>query len=195
LKKIKSIVERSQTLNPKLKDYVAGVGINLNPKLGILRLPIDLHGKFYFKAPDKQKIELENAPTLLQKYPQIFGIRPLKPEEHDITLLPDDRLNDREQHVLRFDKKDPGGDYRGQTIWFDKERGTITRTVYNYKDDGRITIDLSWQKLSDYTVLDTVNAELDFPKHGVSATGTAKYTDYKFNQGLSDDIFVEKKKT
>lgn len=192
-KRLLAIYDKSENLNPKLKDYTAGLDIAVSVKLALLRLPLSLHGTYFYKAPDKHKLELQNAPPLLSKYPQIFGMRPVKPQEHTMSRLPDEELNGRKVFVLRFDKKD-NADYRGATLWIDQEDYTTPRRLYTYKDNGKIEVELKWRKDGGYTIPDEVSANFDFPKHGAAATATAKYGSYSFNNGLDDKIFDDKKK-
>ena len=190
--RVKEILQKTSSINQKLKDYTAAMQIDLTVKMGILKLPVTLEGQYWYKAPDRVKMELKRAPALLSKYPQIFGQRPLRPEDHRISVLPDDEVRGHKAWVLRFDKIDEGSDYRGQTVWIDQQRFTPLRHVYSYKENGRIAVDLIWRKQDDFWVLFEVDAEFDFPKHGAAASATAHYQDYKLNIGLDDAVFDPK---
>lgn len=192
LKKIEMIVDKMEHLNPALGDWTSDVAIEARVKLMMLVLPMDLHGRSYHKTPDKYKFELQNAPDLLKKYQQVFGYRPIVLNDFLATLLPDEDVNGRPNYVVRLDKKGDA-DFRSQTVWIDKENFTSPRRLYLYKDNGKIDVTFKWRKEKEYVVIDTMDAQLDFPKLNATATVKAKYQGYRFNTGLDDSIFVEKK--
>lgn len=190
--RIRDILQKSGSLNQKLKDYTAELQIELVARLGFLQLPVTLEGQYFYKAPDKVRMVLRKAPALLSKYPQIFGQRPIRVEDHIVTRLPEEKIDGRPVWVLRFDKRDQGSDYRGQTVYIDQQTYIQPRHIYNYKNNGRIEVNLSWTQQQDFWVLNQVVAQLDFPKHSVSATATAHYKGYVFNSGLEDSVFDPK---
>lgn len=181
-------------LNPKLKDYTADLAIAVNIKAGILRLPMDLEGTCYYKQPDRYKVELRNAPSLLQKYPQIFGYHPIDPNEFNVSLRPDEVVDGRACWVLRLDKKSATSDFRGQTVWVDKQDFTSPRRAYDYTNNGRIDVHFKWRREQGFLVMDRAEGELDFPKYSASANLVARYTGYRLNRGLEDQVFDQKKK-
>jgi hypothetical protein len=187
--RIKEILQKTGGLNQKLKDYTAEMEILLELKAGFLKLPVTLEGQYFYKAPDRVRMVLRKAPALLSKYPQIFGQRPIRMEDHRVTQLADDKIDGRPVWVLRFDKKDQGSDYRGQTVYIDQQTYVQPRHIYNYKNDGRIEVNLSWMQRDGFWLLSQVVAVLDFPKHGASATATAHYKGYAINSGLDDAVF------
>ena len=193
-KKLQALVERIDHLNPSLKDYSADVKIHVSVKLGLLRVPMDLQGACYYKQPDKYKMELKNAPSILQKYPQVFGYQPVNPTEYTLYKLPDETVNGRPCHVLRLDKKPSTSDFRGQTLWIDQEHFTSPRRLYHYIHDGRIDVRLKWRQDQAFWILDQVEGLLDFPRFSAHADVAASYGGYRFNFGLDDNLFVQGKR-
>lgn len=191
-KKIEMITHKMEHLNPTLKDWTAEVAIEARVKLALLVLPMDLHGRSYHKAPDKYKFELQNAPALLQKYQQVFGYRPISLNDFVATLLPDETVNGRPTYVVRLDRKSPG-DFLGQTVWIDKESFTSPKRLYVYKDNGKIEVTFAWRKDGDFTLIDTMNAQFDFPRLNATASVVARYGGYRFDSGLDDALFIEKR--
>jgi hypothetical protein len=192
-KKIENITSRMEHLNPGVKDWTSDVTIQANVKLSLLVLPMDLHGISYHKAPDKYRFELQNAPALLQQYQQVFGYRPIVLSEFAPVMLADEVVGGRPCYVVRLDKKGTSGDFRSETVWIDKENYTSPSRLYLYKDNGKIDVAFKWRKEKDFTVIDTMEARLEFPKVNGTATVKAQYLDYKFNTGLDDSIFADKK--
>lgn len=193
MKKVQMITEKMEHLNPALKDWTSEVAIEAKLKLLLLVLPMDLRGRSYHKAPDKYKFELQDAPALLQRYQQVFGYRPVHLEDFIATMLADQVVKGRPTYVVRLDKKSLSSDFRSQTVWIDKETFTSPRRLYLYKDNGRIDVSFNWRKEGNYTVIDTMEALLDFPKLNGTAQVNAKYGGYQFDRGLDDHIFDEKK--
>lgn len=188
-KRINAIVERMDHLNPTLKDYSVDLAIALSIKAGILRVPMDLEGTCYYKHPDRYRVELKNAPALLQKYPQIFGYQPVDPTQFTVSIRPDEVLDGRACWVLRLDKKSATSDFRGQTLWVDQQDYTSPRRSYDYTNQGRIDVRFKWRREQGFLLIDQAEGVLDFPKFGASANLVARYTGYRINQGVSDRVF------
>jgi outer membrane lipoprotein-sorting protein len=182
------IVAKTENLNPQLKDFSSDIALDGNLKLSIISIPINLAGKYYYKQPDKYKMELKNAPALLAKYPNVFGYRPINVADYVVSMLPDERIDGRAMYVLRFDRIG-NSDFRGQTVWIDKDNFTSPRRIYVYKDNGKIEVAFKWRKENGNYVIERALAQLDFPKLSGTATVTATYSGYQFNVGLGDAVF------
>jgi len=189
-KQIREIMDKANNLNPKLNDYQADVKIDAEAQAGFLKLPFTINGKYYFKKPDKHRMVVDDAPEMIAKHLGRLGYRPHKLDDFTMSMLADEKIDDRDHWVIRLDKKSES-DFRGVTLWVDKETSTIHRQVSNYKDNGKIEVDIKWRKDGEFNVMEEVVAKLEFPKHGGSANVDAKYEKYAFNVGLDDKVFEE----
>ena len=183
-----SIIESMKKINPGLKDYASDIKVKVKVQLSILPLGMDLQGKYYYKKPDKYKLELKNAPKTIQKYPQIFGWR--LPETDINTFVVDaTTLNGIPVYHVTINPSIGRGDIINEEMWVDKDKYVFYKYVTHYKNDGLISTDIKYRTEKGYQLFDQVDAGFSFPKVGVNATAHAEYPAYQLNVGLSDDFF------
>lgn len=191
LSKAEEIFEKMHATNQGLEDYVGELTVNTKIKYSFLEMPVNLTGTYYYKAPDKHKVEINKAPQFLSKYPQIFGWSLPNPDEFTVKVF-DSYGSDGNSYLLRMVPKRGRGDLLKVEIVVDKSTYLFSRQIYYYRDEGEINIANTYKTVEGFNLFDTVNGVIKFPKVNVNATLDAVYNSYKINQGLSDDIFEKK---
>lgn len=192
-KRVEAICTHMEHLNPSVKDWTSEVTIEANIEVIGMKMPVDLKARAYHKAPDRYKFELQNAPAMLARFQNALGYHPISLTDWAPTLLPDDTINGRLAYVVRLDKKSSGGDLRSQTVWIDKEDFTSPRRLYLYTKNGKVDVSIKWRKEQTYTIIDQMDAQIEFPGMNLKGVAKALYGGYQFNKGLDDSIFTDKK--
>ncbi|MCE1246905.1 MAG: hypothetical protein LWY06_09690 [Firmicutes bacterium] len=187
----KELWDKITKINPTLKDYTVPLRVSLQAKYQFLNPRMNLTGTYYFKKPDKHKIKLDRASSLLDKYPKIFGWNMPKLEDFNSTVSLE-KLNGRDCYLVTLTPKTIAGDVERERIWIDKENLTYPKHIYEYKKGGSISLEVQYRKDGDFMVYDKMNASFSFPAEKLSATAQAGYGKYVFNSGLSDSFFQEK---
>ena len=186
---VEALFEKVKAVNPNLQDYSAQIDIQMEVWVTILPYKPTAHGKYYFKRPDKHKLQLDKAPSYLKKYPKIFGWNLPKLEKYRSVVEKEMVHEGRNVYQVVMLPKGQVGDIIRQELLIDKEFHTVPLQRTYYKDNGLLEVRVKYKKESGFRVFETMNAKFDFPKASVQATAEARYKNYKFNQGLDDSFF------
>ena len=199
-----------------VKDYVADVRVRID--VSFMRVP-PMVGKLYYKAPDKMKLERDGGISILPKKSMNLTMSNVVPEG-GVTIIDAgyDKIGDKNLRVLKIVPNDERTDVVLTKIWVDEARLLALRTETTTRDNGTIKMELSFGKyvtqalpdritfyldVKDYKLPKGVTMDYDDMQAATKKAGPTKprkgkidinYLNYKINQGLSDSIFVEKKK-
>jgi hypothetical protein len=184
---VEKLFARSRGLNPTLRDYSADLKAHADATLTFVPYHVNLNGVYYHKRPDKYKLDLKDAPSFLKDKPSVFGLNLPALERYNCRILEDARVDGRSvAHVSMTPKSTGGSDIQHIELYFDRSNGTVPR-FDTYYSKGHLFLNLHWVQDRGFWVYQQVDADFLFP--AVKATLMAKYTGYKFNQGLSDELF------
>ena len=189
---VEEIFAKVRQLNPGMQDYQADINIALRAKVAFLPYNPTMSGTYYHKRPDKHKLVLEKAPSYLKKYPNIFGWNLPQVEKFNSRVAAQEDLDGQPTWRIAMTPKQGMGDIQLVEIWINRSDYSVPRQVTHYKNDGQLSVDVQYRKAEGYLVFDRMTAEFLFPAVAVSATATATYANYKFNQGLPDSFFSKK---
>jgi hypothetical protein len=189
---VEELFKKMGEVNPGLKDYSSDIKVELQFTIRTLNFA----GKYYYKKPDKYKLELKKSPSFLKKYPQIFGWSLPNLSKYNSTIKPDKDTQGQESYEVELIPIQGMGDIVKQEIWINKKDYTFPKQlfVYNY---GTITVNAKYRKEGKFIVFDTLCADFDIkvPIIGsLKATANASYKNYKTNINLPDSFFVIPKK-
>lgn len=177
-----------ESINPGLTDYQVRLDIRVQAKYQFLNPRLNLKGTYYYKKPDRHKLTLDRASYFLNKYPDVFGwsLPDLKHFNSKVELT---NLEGKEFYLVTLTPKTIAGDIERERLWIDKENYTFPKHVYEYKNQGVITLDVKYRKENNFYVFDKMNATFNIPQEKLSATANATYGQYQFNTGLTDSFF------
>ncbi len=197
----------------EIEDYV--VDVNIKVDVAFLKVP-EANAKIYFKQPDKVHMESEGF-ALLPK--QGMNFSPLGFLKTDYTALYDKEveLNGTGISVIKIIPLDESSDVILSTFWIDQSKNRIMKVESSRKPSGTFSIDLTYPEdkpdflLPASMVFTFAIEEMHFPtgitgdsdsennneneKEDKDKTGKVYiyYSNYKINQGLSDDLFKDEK--
>jgi outer membrane lipoprotein-sorting protein len=184
--------QKLMEVNPGLQDYSVGVNINANVKFMLLNPDLNLEGTYYFKKPDKHKLQLKRSYNFLEKYPNIFGWELPELSQHNSTVK---EVSDggKKYFVVILIPKVKRSDLQRQEFWIDSSNFTVPRQVFMYDGEGRITVDVTYRRDQQYWLYDRMTANFSFPKMKLNARALATYGNYRTNLGLNDEFFASNK--
>ena len=197
----------------EIEDYV--VDVNIKVDVAFLKVP-EANAKIYFKQPDKVHMESEGF-ALLPK--QGMNFSPLGFLKTDYTALYDKEveLNETDVSIIKIIPLDERSDIILSTFWIDQSKNRIMKVESSRKPSGTFSIDLTYPEdkpdllLPASLVFTFAIEEMHFPtgmtgdsnsesnneneKEDKDKTGKVyiNYSNYKINQGLSDDLFKNEK--
>jgi len=197
----------------EIEDYV--VNVNIKVDVTFLKIP-NANAKIYFKQPDKVHMESEGF-ALLPK--QGMNFSPLGFLKTDYTALYDkeSELNGTDVSIVKIIPLDERSDVILSTFWIDQSKNRIMKVESSRRPSGTFSIDLSYPEdrpdflLPASMVFTFAIGEMHFPT-GITGDSDSEnnnenekeekdksgkvyinYSNYKINQGLSDDLFESKK--
>jgi outer membrane lipoprotein-sorting protein len=197
----------------EIEDYV--VDVNIRVDVAFLKVP-EANARIYFKQPDKVHMESEGF-ALLPK--QGMNFSPLGFLKTDYTAFynKEIELNGIEVSVIKIIPLDERSDVILSTFWIDQSKNRIIKVESSRRPSGTFSIDLTYPEnkpdflLPASMVFSFAIEEMHFPtgftddsdsesnneneKKDKDKTGKVyiNYSNYKINQGLSDDLFEDEK--
>lgn len=201
-----------------VRDYTAPVRMNVN--VSFMKIP-QLNGTLYFKSPDKLKLERAGGLSVLPKNGVTMSMNSLLPEGGASVIdAGADVVDGRPVRVIKAVPNGEGTDIVLTKMWVDEPRLLVLRAETTTRDNGTVKMDLTFGRfthlaLPDRAVLSIDVKEYKMPKGVTMDYGTSErvaedtkqakgkrrrgtiqveYLDYKVNTGLSDALFLEKKK-
>jgi len=183
-----SIFARARALNPKLLDYSANIEIRLRARLGFIPYSPNLKGRYLHKRPDKHKLELENAPGYLKKYPNVFGFNLPDLERYNVLRIQYMRLRRLPVYKVMLVPKTQMGDITSLDVYVHRDNFTVPKydTFYN---KGHLFVDIDFKEQEGFWLFDKMSAQFEFPS--LTATADAQYQNYEFNKNLADELFLQ----
>ncbi|MFH0802335.1 MAG: hypothetical protein V2A78_08140 [bacterium] len=183
------IFKKAQSINPELKAYSANLKIRIKARYFP---PLRMRADYFFKAPDKIRIKIRNAPAFLNKYPQVFSSNLPDLKDYNCKLEDSKNIGGQECHVVALIPKQPMGDLLRHELCINKENFTIPSQTFTYNNDGRIDVLPKYTQKNGFWLFNEVDANFSFPKIYVTASMNVLYENYQLNGNLPDDLFEKK---
>lgn len=181
---VEKIFAKARQVNSTLRDYKADIALQVDANLGFIPYRPRLNGQYLYQKPDKHRLELQNAPAFLQKYPQVFGFNLPKLERYNSKVIEEGTVRGRPVYRLELIPKEPTGDIQRLELFVDKENFTVLKYDTFYKQ-GHLLVDVDMRNQDGFWVFDKMKADFRFPS--VTAKASARYSNYLFNQGITLD--------
>jgi outer membrane lipoprotein-sorting protein len=184
LPQAEDLFARVRRLNPTLADSTASVNLELDATLGIIHERRQLKGTYYYKREGKHKLDLPDAPSYLKERASVLAFSLPRLERYTVKSL---RQEPRGWH-LELVPRTPQGSIQRLEMWIHPQDRTVLE-YDTYYSNGQLLVSLTYTKAGNYRVADSMTARFDFPDLALKATARARYSDFRFNQGLSDGLF------
>lgn len=186
---VEKIFEKAKAVNPGLQDSSADMSVEINAVLGFIPYKTAATGKYYHKQPDKNKLDLQKAPSWLKKYPQVFGYKLPDLTRYNVLKIQETDLRGNPVYRIQLVPKQHTNDITNIDIYFNRNDYSVPKfdTFYN---KGHLYVDMDYSKSGQFVVCDRLSADFEFPN--ITATASATYSGYSFNQNLPDSMFAEK---
>jgi outer membrane lipoprotein-sorting protein len=180
------IFEKARLVNAGLLDYSADIQIQMRATLGFIPYNPKLQGRYLHRRPDKHKLELQNAPSYLKRYPNVFGFNLPDLSRYNVLRIQEMELRGIPCYKVMLAPKARTNDITAIDLYVNREDYTVPKYDTFYSK-GHLYVDINFRKQDKYSVYDTMSAEFEFPS--IQATATASYANYQFNQGLTEAVF------
>jgi hypothetical protein len=183
---VETLFAKARGLNPTLKDQTSDISISLDASLGPIPVHRSMSGQYYYKRPDRHKLDVQNAPSALKKFGNVFGFRLPALEKYNAKVIGEYEIGGRKVKKIQMTPKVKVSDIERLELYIDPERGTVPKFDTFYTK-GFAYIDIDFTQSNGYWVFDHMKADLSLS--GVAAKAKADYSNYKFNLDLKDGFF------
>lgn len=187
---VDSVYAKAKAINADLKDYQADISIALKAKLSFIPYDSNLVGKYLHKRPDKHRLDLDNAPSYLKKYPHVFGFNLPILSRYKVLRMHETELKGQPVYKIQLIPKVTAGDITNVDLYINRENYTVPKYDTFYKK-GHLYVDIQFRRDQGYWVYDSMDADFEFPS--INAQAKAVYSNYVYNQNLADSLFKQKK--
>lgn len=191
---VEKLFAKARSVNPTMRDYTASVDIDLQAKMGPVNYKPKLQGTYYYKRADKHKLDIKKGPSQLKKYPSVFGFNLPKLEKYNSQVVEETTIRGRPTFHCQLTPKTQVGDIKQVDVYIDKENFTVPKYDTLYRNNGKVLVDINFTEVEGFMVFENMTASVDFPSVSVQAQGSAKYSNYAFNQNLSNEMFANPEK-
>lgn len=205
VKVINSVIDKFE----KIRDYEVDVSIKLD--FSLVKIP-DMNAKFYFKQPDKVKIDSKGF-AMLPKQSLNFSPAQYLRGDYTAIYVKTEFENGKTFDVIKIIPNNDSTDIILSTLWIDQVQKVIKKIETTGKRSGTLHIDLDYE--NDKSILPKLVTfsfnigNVPAKKEGhenknemrpnirrdaqMSGKVIMTYSNYKINKGILDSFFEEKK--
>ncbi|MDQ7822741.1 MAG: hypothetical protein RDV48_08120 [Candidatus Eremiobacteraeota bacterium] len=174
--------------NRKLLDFTATMDITVYAYL--MRFP--LTAELSFKKPDKVKMEFTRVPSWLKARESTF--RTALPTEtlyrsYKSRVIGIETERGKQCYALRMTAPDRGN-VKNVYLWVDSCNFTPRKFYLSYRDGGTVELENEFASFGGFHLITRQKITFDLPEF--TAKALVKYSGYRVNQQLSDEIFRKK---
>jgi hypothetical protein len=204
-----AILKKAKDKYALIKDYQADVTIKID--IDFVKIPIK-KAKVYFKQPDKVKFET-NGFIMMHKKAMNFSIDNFIKGNVTTLYVKQEVIDKYAVHKIKIIPNDENSDMIITSLWIDVATFAIRKVEHHSKTTGSFVMTMAYAR-TDFNLPDVMNIQFDAGKNALpipfddpaekaksmgkkKATKggvTLTYRNFKVNQGVSDAIFLEKKK-
>lgn len=190
---VQQLLQRMAARNQGLTSFEVPVTIKARIKKGI-SLPVNMKGKRYFKAPDKEAMQMTSgvpgAAKAFQNTVANLGTPQTWPQTYNITSVTPDSSGPSPMYALRavYKKTDVKVDHIILNI--DATTFDPLQAQWYYKNGATIVMNIQVKQVAGkYRLPATQTLDVKFPEYSGSAT--VNYGDYVINQPIADSVFTK----
>jgi hypothetical protein len=189
--RVEQIIANIVGRNPDLSSFQAHVDVRLHT--GIPFLNPAMEGTTYFERPDRYEVIFTKAPAYARGVDKLYADTgdPAAWQKRFVVTLAGERAHQGHQDLVLHMVQRVRGMIEYQEALVDPHNWSVEEMSYHYYNGGVITVDQTYRHEGGYSVLSEQHAVIALP-HLPRATGSAKYTDYRFNVAIDDGVFTEK---
>lgn len=186
---VEKLFAQARSINAGLKDYSAEVSMDLQAKIGPVSLQPKGKATYYYKRDGMHKLEVTSGLRQLKSYPMVFGLNLPNLQNFDSSVLAETTYKGHPVYHCRLLGK-PDESAAQIDLLVDKSNFTVPNYVTQYRNGGRLTVEVDYTTVERYLVFQRMRAQADFPSAGTTASGEAVYSQYSFNRNLPDRLFA-----
>lgn len=172
-----------------VRSYRVPLTMSGNVKVGFISLPFSMNGTEYFKAPDKDAMQLDNVPSLAKGFEHTMssmGTPQTWEQTYAISLVGTQPRGKHVAYVLSGTPRHPGN-VKSATMWVNRTSYAIEAVRFSYNNGATLDLELSHHGVSPHHVPTSIAVNASFPQY--SGHAVIQYGTYEFNVPIADSVF------
>jgi outer membrane lipoprotein-sorting protein len=188
---LRQVQDKMEAARAGVEDLSAKAVFGFQLQVGILPYNDTLHGSYYFKKPDRHRLDFPDAPSYLRKVPSMFSWQFPNPDKYDARVTgPIETGQGPPTYQLLFASRNPASKTTSITMIVDALKWRVTRQDTLYKDGGSVLLRFSYLESQGLPMLEKVAGQLDIPSYSLKGTASISLSEHQPNRGLSDSVFT-----
>ncbi|MBV8066919.1 MAG: hypothetical protein JO113_03000 [Candidatus Eremiobacteraeota bacterium] len=184
---VAAILARMESVNPGLHSFSAELRAHVTMR-SFPFLAADLSGTYYYKEPDKNKVDFTGGvPLVAQQFDKLYA-RIENPSQwqalNTVTLVSDDGTTSHFKLVPR-----KHGNVASIDATVDDKSATVRSMRWNYENGGYAEMNDRYAPLSGYLLVVSQTGHVQEPGYVADITSTIDH--YRINAALDDALFEQ----
>jgi outer membrane lipoprotein-sorting protein len=191
---LQQVVQKMEKAREGVADIEAKAELSFRLSVGIIPYSDALHGSYFFKKPDRHRLDFPDAPSYLQSVPSMFSWKLPSSEKYD-ALVTGPTLTSTGERVysLLFTSKNPDSKTDSITVTVDAARWRVARQDTLYRDGGSVLLTFGYIEQKGLPLLERVAGKIDIPAYRLKGNASISLSEQKVNQGVDDSVFAGSK--
>ncbi len=188
---LKQITDKMEAARSRVDDITAKAKFDFRLTVGILPYSDSLLGTYYFKKPDRHRLDFPDAPSYLKSVPSMFSWKLPSSEKYDCQVQgPLKTPGQGPLYNLLFTSKNPDSKTSSITVAVDALKWRIARQDTRYKDGGSVLLSFGYTEQKGLPLLQQVSGKLDIPSYKLKGTAGLSFSDQQVNEGVDNTVFT-----
>lgn len=189
---LQQVTHKLEAARAGVEDISAKAEFSFRLNVGILPYNDVLRGSYYFKKPDRHRLDFPDAPSYLKSVPSMFSWKLPSAEKYEATVT-GPTLTDKGERLYQmlFVSKNPASKTASINVIVDATKWRVARQDTLYRDGGSVLLTFSYIEYpkKGLQLLEKVAGKIDIPAYSLKGTAALVLSEQKVNQGVDDSVF------
>lgn len=184
------VKEKMEAARAGVEDVQAEARFSFRLSVKILPYSDTLNGTYFFKKPDRHRLDFPDAPSYLKSIPSMFSWKLPSAEKYDAVVTgPSEDGNGQPIYQLLFTSRNPSSKTSTITVLIDARKWRVISQDTLYRDGGSVLLAFAHHDDHGLPLLQKVTGLIDIPSYSLKGTAAIDLSRHKINQGLEEAIF------
>lgn len=170
-------------------DLQADAEFGFQVLVGIIPYRDTLHGTYFFKKPDKHRLDFPDAPSYLKSLPSMFSWKLPSLEKYQAQVIGPLAEGQTHFYSLVFTPKNPDSKTHSITTRVDSSNWQIVRQDTYYKDGGSVLLRFAYLEKNGFPLLQTVMGDVTLRDFKLTGQAQLRFSGHQLNRGLEESVF------
>lgn len=188
---LKQVAEKMEAARSGVQDISAKAQLAFQLNVGILPYSDALLGTYFFKKPDRHRLDFPTAPSYLKSVPSMFSWKLPSAEKYDCEVSgPHNTKSSTPTYLLVFTSKNPDSKTASITMTVNARQWRVDKQDTVYRDGGSVLLTFAYTEQSGLPLLQKVAGQINIPSYSLTGNAAITLSDQKVNKGVDDATFA-----